>query len=782
MSHELMITSAPRGLQPGSMGFCTVAMTPQLPSVLQQRLETLSSYRHVYPPMDARAKNNPVCFQHLRLQVGGKNYSILSRIGDTGLDYTERSNKFGHHLALSPTERSPAGPAATMLNPRTFQTAWKGEPRELEPQRSLAAATIQPGVARQWKAATGDAGWAGVLAEMYLENQKDPVYVEYPAGTDVLPLFAEALAQLPEEERWGVTFSTYFQGLPPELTCHWRGIVKDSPEAKQAHSRNARIIPIQPGATAPQGGVLATWARTGAKPAASEITISHEDNDLSPLTLKPDRKQPRPVSGQPFELKRSNQAKASFQSDLPLSRRSSFSVMSLLMGLLLGFLLSAMVGLGLWFANKTDPSLVVAQVQKPVEEDARVKELQKQLIDEQHRRESAEKQSASAENTLSEEKEKNQKLKNSLDEQNKKLVEANAKLVKNEDKGKAGEKLADPPPPGDEPVSLEHERKKAIYFDYTTVKSASEIAKPDESLISKLGDDAIRNANWKSVKLYRPKELLVELKDSHLKDRPNKSGILLYKETSSSSAKNQPIFELRINASDKLEGIFYVENKSEARNEAMRLLKYSIIELESNDKQRHYITGIQPILEDIHNVIFINGNDLDSHEKRSESLFDRRYTISSIVPSNVKRIELLSIVKVLVKNFGNTLRYDIKYDFTPQISNKTYYTNTLTIDPINSYLTSCDAVVNIRSRYNGYRSNDPVNKEKITSDYITSVNSNKLKSVTINSLSLFFNMHGVDVLIWQMAPKSSTADQDKSNPLETTGPRRPTSGTDEAKP
>ena len=34
MSHELVYTSAPRGLKPGSKGFCTVACTADLPESL----------------------------------------------------------------------------------------------------------------------------------------------------------------------------------------------------------------------------------------------------------------------------------------------------------------------------------------------------------------------------------------------------------------------------------------------------------------------------------------------------------------------------------------------------------------------------------------------------------------------------------------------------------------------------------------------------------------------------------------------------------------------------
>ena len=45
---ELFYTSAPRGLRPGSSGFCTVSMTSGMPPTLISRLESLSSYQPIF--------------------------------------------------------------------------------------------------------------------------------------------------------------------------------------------------------------------------------------------------------------------------------------------------------------------------------------------------------------------------------------------------------------------------------------------------------------------------------------------------------------------------------------------------------------------------------------------------------------------------------------------------------------------------------------------------------------------------------------------------------------
>ena len=59
MSQELHYTSVPRGLKPGSRGFCTVAATPHLPGPLVERLEALSGYQPVFPPHDPSAAAQP---------------------------------------------------------------------------------------------------------------------------------------------------------------------------------------------------------------------------------------------------------------------------------------------------------------------------------------------------------------------------------------------------------------------------------------------------------------------------------------------------------------------------------------------------------------------------------------------------------------------------------------------------------------------------------------------------------------------------------------------------
>ena len=47
MAFELVYTSVPKGLKPGSYGFCTVACSKELPESVVSTLEKISGYRRV---------------------------------------------------------------------------------------------------------------------------------------------------------------------------------------------------------------------------------------------------------------------------------------------------------------------------------------------------------------------------------------------------------------------------------------------------------------------------------------------------------------------------------------------------------------------------------------------------------------------------------------------------------------------------------------------------------------------------------------------------------------
>jgi hypothetical protein len=263
MSLELFYTSAPKGLRPGSSGFCTVAATRGMPAALVERLEGLSGYRHLYPPLDAKADLNPVCHSHLVLTVQGKVYHVLSRIAPAGLDYSQRGNKLAHHLVLEAGELPPGGPAWLLSQPGFMDGEWDGQVRQLPAGRRVPMGDAPPAPCAAWQRVTGDAGWAGVLAEAFERDANRPVYLVYLPGQEMLPLVAEALALLPVERRWEMTFSTYFTGLPHGLWCTWRFVPKGAAETSEAARVGATVLDLTAPLARPRQSALVEQARQG---------------------------------------------------------------------------------------------------------------------------------------------------------------------------------------------------------------------------------------------------------------------------------------------------------------------------------------------------------------------------------------------------------------------------------------------------------------------------------------------------------------------------------------
>ncbi|MBI5366543.1 MAG: hypothetical protein HZA54_05870 [Planctomycetes bacterium] len=248
MALELVYTSSPRGLRPGTSGYCTVACTRGMPANYIELLESLSGYKAVFPAGHPQAHLNPVSFSHLRMVVGGKGLSIVSRVGFCGADYTGRTNKIAHHAIVEAGEQSPAGPAWLLAQPEALRADWRGEPSVYERPMGLPMGDEAPDIARKWQEITGDAGWAGHLAAMVDAPTTTPLLLIFEPGMDVLALVREVVAILPSSLRWQATFSTYVNTLPPNATCLWRFHMGDAPALADARrNRSAQILDLRDG-------------------------------------------------------------------------------------------------------------------------------------------------------------------------------------------------------------------------------------------------------------------------------------------------------------------------------------------------------------------------------------------------------------------------------------------------------------------------------------------------------------------------------------------------------
>jgi GTPase-associated protein 1, N-terminal domain type 2/GTPase-associated protein 1, middle domain len=268
VSQEIVYTSAQKGLKAGSRGFCTVVSTFGMAQNLAERLESLSGYRHQFNPHDEG--ENPVNHSHLLVTVGGQKYHVLSRVCDAGLDYTQRTNKLAHHVAFTPREvqKMPGGPAWVLSTQDFLVSKWDGQVKTVPESNTKTVSTrCGSAICETWRNVTGDAGWAGRLADAAMNNEAS-ISVIFASGTATLELVREAMALLPEDQRWFVTFSTYYTKLPAGVDCQWRFILHGTQDAdllrRNPHSRVVDLCNTSLG-LAPNSDMV-FLARTGQLP------------------------------------------------------------------------------------------------------------------------------------------------------------------------------------------------------------------------------------------------------------------------------------------------------------------------------------------------------------------------------------------------------------------------------------------------------------------------------------------------------------------------------------
>jgi hypothetical protein len=282
MSYELINTSAPRGLLPGSRGFTTVAMTADTPPPLIQVCDGLSNYTHVFGLESGSYADNPPSFSHFHVRLGSRSLSVLSRVAAHAPDYSGRTNRIAHHVVLDTggnDRPSAAGPAAT-LEAIQFLKQWEGDPRELPP----VLVPMPPGPARMpgaflakhWQDVFGAPDLAACLAGAWMTAPNRPTFLIVAPGNPhrerMVGLIGDAIRLLPPEMRWSVTFSTYLSIDPPGGDCICRGLLPDSAAERQARRiPDTLIINFESGTR--EGGAYGSDLANSLIPAAKGVAL-----------------------------------------------------------------------------------------------------------------------------------------------------------------------------------------------------------------------------------------------------------------------------------------------------------------------------------------------------------------------------------------------------------------------------------------------------------------------------------------------------------------------------
>lgn len=243
MSTELLYTSAPQGLRHGSRGFCTVLTTAGMPINVIAKLESISSYRHLFKPGSPQETQNPVALSHQRVNLGGQTVSVLSRIAAYGTDYSRRTNKLAHHITIDHAEMPAAGPAWLLRQKNLLRSDWLGQCETPPVGPKIPRGDQIPRICSVWKSVAGDAGWGGVVAEAIASGDAQPLWIVYPLRHQhsLIELMDESISLLPIGQRWDATFSTFAANIPPDVECKIRFVPVGTDEARFAASQSGVI-------------------------------------------------------------------------------------------------------------------------------------------------------------------------------------------------------------------------------------------------------------------------------------------------------------------------------------------------------------------------------------------------------------------------------------------------------------------------------------------------------------------------------------------------------------
>jgi hypothetical protein len=254
LTQEIIHTSAVRGLKQGSHGFCTVRSTFGMAHNLATLLEKLTAYNHAYKHLEKKVDDHPVNYVHYTTMLGGTRYHILGHVSNAPLDHTNRSNKLAHLVAFDESEIDPsntAGPAAEALaieNNHLWRRKWDphDQPSILRNDERITlpvAELTDPASCETWKQVTGNAKWAAELVNRG-GDQPVPIIFSDSQKDHCLKLVAEALSLIPPQQRWDVTFSTYFSSsLPTKVKCRWQFLLDTTELGKKAR-RSLRVKAI----------------------------------------------------------------------------------------------------------------------------------------------------------------------------------------------------------------------------------------------------------------------------------------------------------------------------------------------------------------------------------------------------------------------------------------------------------------------------------------------------------------------------------------------------------
>ena len=231
MAFQLIYTSYPKSLVVGRTGFSTVARSADMNEKLAAAVERCS----VYDIGEGEV------FSHRILSQAGENWHVLTRISDSGVDYTNRNNYIAHHLVLSESEIDGlANPAEILAQWTGWKTSWNQDPQYIENVSNLHTIKAKNSLpAKNWQTIFGSPAKAALLFGENVTISASPQDAHI-----LLDLYSESLLiNTKQADAWHTTFTTSFSSSENANDFMWKAM----PNCESASiNLSARIAPNAP--------------------------------------------------------------------------------------------------------------------------------------------------------------------------------------------------------------------------------------------------------------------------------------------------------------------------------------------------------------------------------------------------------------------------------------------------------------------------------------------------------------------------------------------------------
>jgi hypothetical protein len=227
MFYRIFYTSWPQLLEAGRGGFGIVARHREIPTVISHAAEAASQFA----PLRGEAVHRVVYAYRTETAQSGR-WHILSRIEDSGSDYTGRTNYLAQHLvANDDVARSLASQGISPAMVMGAPDAWPRFDGQVgfiaNPPWQVGQGPVRDG---HW-ASFGD----GNTDRRFLLAAGSNVTLAYPphwqdstAAAFILGLFDEAACCSRADCGWGTTFTTYLEPTDKPQDFCWIGLPADS--------------------------------------------------------------------------------------------------------------------------------------------------------------------------------------------------------------------------------------------------------------------------------------------------------------------------------------------------------------------------------------------------------------------------------------------------------------------------------------------------------------------------------------------------------------------------